>query len=158
MLAGDIVALDEPAGARRCGEWIGICWAWRFSGDRAKERQFAEGEVGWRADAVAVLGEHLEVALVRVVEPALDPVEVAKQHVDGCLVDGEPGSGVHDRAPVAELGDVAAVAQAAQVVGVERLRSAVVEPEVPVAWVVASRARARAGAGNRRGRLRRAGS
>ena len=94
-----------------------------LAGDRPADRQLADGQIGRCTDDIAVLGQHLEAAPPSLVEPVLDDVEVAKEDVDGRAVDRQPCSAVHDRAPLAELGNVPAC-PADDVVGDERRREA----------------------------------
>ena len=142
-------ASQRSAAARASAS--GKAWPRQLAGDGHAERELADRQVGRRAGEVAVLGEDLEPALLRLGGPALDQVEVAEQDVDRHAVDGEPRPAVDDRAPLAELGDVAVVPEPPHVLGVER--AAVVDAEVPVAVgpVRARRARAPERDGDRAG-------
>ena len=87
------------------------------SAEHAAEREFTDRNVGRGVDHVAILRQHLEAPVAGFLEPALDAVELAEDHVDRRAIEREPPPAVHDRPPFAQFGHVSRRAQPAPVSG-----------------------------------------
>jgi hypothetical protein len=70
--------------------------------ERLAERELPDGKIRRRAHDVAVLHQLVVAPALCLLDPALDDVEVAEEHVDGRALDGQPGAAVNDRAPLAQ--------------------------------------------------------
>ena len=77
-----------------------------MSHDRLADRELSDRQVGRSTDDVSILGEHVKAPMLGVLQPGLDHVEVAKEHVHGHLGDREPGTSIDDRPPLSQPRDV----------------------------------------------------